>query len=465
MNSGWVFGGQWDPPQGAVGDCYTLTYGGVNGNPNDNGAYVALSSTAYRLNGNEVYMNSYSSVSGPNAGLIITHVKTHAYRNGTLIATNSSDSSSYGATTFAYTYQSLYFNGTYYLGAFQLGSPALQNDHWGTAPACESAGYYPVYVHYYDYSNTYVAQKPTITGPYDSTSAAIWYLGGAPSIDGYYTQVPLYGNTNWGGSLHWSVIQRSDKVSLSSSIANQNLATSTGANKSQNDGLYDYDVLAQADTDGLPTDPFPISVNAPWSVYSSYLGTVQYISDSGPQQGYQSAYNYLLFDVANNRMSTPITLHETLENCLANPPFDQPGNQTTWCGLVVKATWFPSSSFPPGWDKPVAGSWNGDASWTDFYWAAGMALYPAPQTPPAPPTPLGVTAVTNNTQKFFIGALGDSNTNPSLQPNIFAGMCVQRNKIQSYEDHGERQNVTSPVSVGTISGVPAACASGVFVNP
>lgn len=98
-----------------------------------------------------------------------------------------------------------------------------------------------------------------ITAP-NTSSAAIWYLGGAPSIDGYYTQTALTGSANWGSSptLSWSVAQRPDKASLSANTGNQVTVTSQGANQSSQPGQYDYDVLVQVSTDGLPPDPLPI---------------------------------------------------------------------------------------------------------------------------------------------------------------------------------------------------------------
>ena len=99
--------------------------------------------------------------------------------------------------------------------------------------------------------------------------------------------------------------------------------------------------------------------------------------------------------------------------------------------------------------------------WDDHFINWGI-MYPSPNTPAQP---LGTTAVVNLTQKWFVGATGDSNPGATQQQNLFTSMCVQTNKIQSYLDHAERQNTVSPVAAGTISSIPAVCRSGVFVNP
>ena len=98
----------------------------------------------------------------------------------------------------------------------------------------------------------------------------------------------------------------------------------------------------------------------------------------------------------------------------------------------------------------------------DHYYAYGIGLYPAPQNPPEPGFPFSTTKVYNLTQKFFVGAPGD----PQEQNNFFTGICVQRNKIQKYLDHGEKQEATTPVPPVYSQGSwrQAACEGGQYVN-
>jgi hypothetical protein len=50
--------------------------------------------------------------------------------------------------------------------------------------------------------------------------------------------------------------------------------------------------------------------------------------------------------------------------------------------------------------------------------------------------------------------------------NVFAGICVEENKIQLYLDHGERQLPVTPVSTGTVTNSAPAptCAQGNYEN-
>jgi hypothetical protein len=377
--------------------------------------------------------------------------------NGPVLITSRTVSGNYGGAAngdgSSDIIETLYSSGQYRLGTFQLGSPTgLLNHRWYDSPLCTQLNYPGPAAEWNgdDYSNTYTAVKPTITGPGNSTSAAIWYLGGAPSIDGYYVQTTLTGNPNWSGapSPSWNVIQRDDKLSLSANVANTVTVTSQGANAAANPPVYDYDVLVQINTGGLPSDPFPISINAPWSVFGYHVSDT-----NGPQQGYISSYSYLLYDVAGLPIAVPVTLHETIENCQIDYP------QATWCGEASTIdTWTPAD-----WDTTNPNS----PQWVDKYYVYGIGRYPAPQN--AQPGPLGATAVINKTQKWWIGAAGDLVNNPPN--NVFVGMCVETNKIQYYTDHGEKQNVTTPIAPGGNGGNPvvtlitAQCAQGAFVNP
>jgi hypothetical protein len=245
------------------------------------------------------------------------------------------------------------------------------------------------------------------------------------------------------------VIQRPDKVSLSASSGNQVTVTSTGANaSSQPLQAYDWDVLVQVSTDGLPSEPFPMSVNAPWAVFGNHIS-----DENESPQGYISTYSYILYDVAGFPISIPITLHETLENCQIN------FLQTTWCDTpLAPSTWGPNG--------PYFGTSDSPPQWEDHYFIYGIAYYPSPQDPQ--PGPLGMTAVVNLTQKWWIGAFGDLSKSPS---NVFSGMCVEANKVQSYQDHGQAQKVTTPIAPGgnggnlVVTGIPPLCAQGQFVNP
>jgi len=181
-------------------------------------------------------------------------------------------------------------------------------------------------------------------------------------------------------------------------------------------------------TDGLPSDPLPVNINAPWQVFG-YLSFQGSYNNSGT--GYQSDYSYILYDTAGFAITVPITLHETLENCL-------PYSGSNWCTYTEHPGTWPPSYWSSG-------------QFVDQYTAqVGQGLSPSPIVPQ---TPLGSTKALDNTQKFFVGSPGD----PNNVLNIFTGMCVQRNRLQMYQDHGAKDIATSPVASGL-------CAQGQFGN-
>jgi hypothetical protein len=395
-------------------------------------------------------MHSATVVSGPNAGIALPNIKTFYYRNNALVSAYSAVSPTYGATVNGDQYQILYSGGQYFLGLFQLGNPAgNQNDHWATSPVCEQLGY-PVagnYLHYYDSTSTYVASKPTIVGPNDpttgvpTTSAAIWYLGGAPSIDGYYVQTVLTGSTNWGVGLlpHWISTQNTGggMISMSASAAVQNTITSAAPSASSPSVGYVYDVNIQVTTDGLPSDPFPVSINAPLSIARRAL------EPSGGATGWENDFAYRILDLVGTPL-TPITLHETFEHQKLLPPWSSTvartdPNYSNWLSYAPAAgVWKQSAASDPS-------IWTPSGEFIDHVWAfdSSGTMIPTPVTFASSPTP-----VIDISQKFFIG--GDT-------ASTFIGQCVSVGKLTYFTDHGESTG-TSPPTAGT-------CVVGVFGNP
>jgi hypothetical protein len=457
------------------GNCYTYTFGGAQ---DGNGIGVTATrppASVARVDGNHVRLHAELDISGSNAGIVRANVQMFYYYNTVLIS--SPTYSNVGGAAGGDINATLYSNSQYNLGPFQLGSPTGHlNHYWFDSPICTAMGYAGPNEgnNLDDYSSIYTAVKPTITGPGGSTSAAIWYLGGEPSIDGFYVQTTLTGNTNWSSTNapYWSVLQGSrlpgfTKVSLSASVASTNTVTSTGANASSQSFQYDYDVLVQISTDGLPSDPFPISVNAPWRVYPILV-----TPDSNSGQGFESDYIYGLYDVAGNVFHIPITLHETEENCQA---LYQGAN---WCDYAATGgTWFAVN--------PGTGTTDWNTSTDPPFWVDGYKFPAISQSPPSqnPQSPLLTTPVESLTQKFFVGALGSIQF--GLQPgtpwglpfhnapNVFRGICVERNIIEVYLDHARDQidgdpssAPITPASTDPVSSQAPAplCKSGALAN-
>jgi hypothetical protein len=409
-------------------DCLTYLYGSVNGNPNDTGASGSWYSTAYRLNGNEVYMYSNTGVTGVNAGLVITHVISYYYRNASLVRSDRGDSTAYGGTVTETITQPLYGGGQYFLGTLQLGNPSgYRNNHWGTSPVCGITNDNDPYVtHYYDSSNTYVAFKPTIQVTGDQTGAtrwAFWYLGGAPSIDGYYVQLALTGHTNWGidtSPLTWTAILGADKINTYPNTGPQVMVTSLAPS-----ALHSavYDVAVQISTDGLPSDGFPLYIDTPRSANTAVV-------DTGDKDlnGYYVVIGYTPLDNLDYALA-PITMHETFEN--RKDDFAD----TDWATPSI------TSGVPDDWD---AVNHN---RFFDRLWASGYAKPPADNY-----NPNGNTLVLNLTQKWWLGT-----ANYPLTVNTFTGSCIRLNKTQYYQDHAGLTVQQTPAN-------NAACAAGQFVN-
>jgi hypothetical protein len=405
-------------------------------------------STISRPNGNDVRMHSESVLYGPNAGIAIAHVTTYYYRDGVLRSTDTA-TSGYGGTAAVDKDQPLYSNSQYFTGLFQLGSASGNlNDHWADSPICQGLGYGVVPHHFYDASSSYSAVKPTVTGV-----NAIWYLGGVSGtpdsnginqVDGYDLQSRLTGNANWGASppVIWTVTQNAvngGRVSLSASVANQNTITSVAPSGSNPSVGYVNDVSIQISTDGLPSDPFPMTINAPYSITKRDLG-----AGSNPY-GYENDFAYTVLDLAG-RPLLPITLHETFENAKLIPPFNTTQgdpNYSNWLSYAPSATaWTPSD-----WMLGPAGNY-------EF-----MDHANASDNPPGTLTPTPITFSTNPravddiSQKFFIGG-------PTA--NTFDGQCVYLGKVTYFTDHGEVTG-NSPPPPNPVSGQPP-CAVGIFGN-
>ena len=364
------------------------------------------------------------------------------YRNGSLINSSTAVSSGYGGTAngdgSADIKETLYLLGQYRLGAFQLGTSSNPNHFWVESPICTQLGYPVTPLDLYDFSATYTAVKPTITGV-----AAFWYLGGAQgtpdsnginNVSGYDVQTRLTGSANWGTSpaVTWQVVQGSDKVSPSASGASQNVLTSLAPSAS-----YTPDVAIQISTDGLPSDQFMLTVNAPKSVIRRPLPAYAITN------GYENDFAYAILDIVNNPVGQ-IILHETFENLKLVPPFSSTlspsdPNYSNWITL-------PNSG-------PTAGNWlpNLVDEWTDMNEFIDHVFTKDSDPPSLVPTPVTISsaprAVDDISQKFFIG---DPN------PNTFLGLCVSVGKLTYSNDHGESTG-TSPVAAG-------ACAPGVFGN-
>jgi hypothetical protein len=185
-------------------------------------------------------------------------------------------------------------------------------------------------------------------------------------------------------------------------------------------------------TDGLPSDGFPISNNAPQFAVRTDLAAVAVAN------GWEDDFPYSIQDLIGSPF-VPITLHETFENLKLISPFSDSlpttdPNYSNWL------------SYPPAaaqWSTAPVGDWTLDPDginrFTDHLYVK--------DAPPGSmsPTPLAISssprAVMDISQKLFIG---------EGTANGFSGQCVQKGKITYFTDHGDVAS-TSPVAPGDCS--------------
>ena len=266
-----------------------------------------------------------------------------------------------------------------------------------------------------DLTASLTVERPTISG-----NDRFWYLGGAPSIDGYYVQTLLTADPRTTvAQPYWSVTQNPSKVSLSCSVCTQNTITSLDASTPGQ-----MDVKVKVSVGGLESAEFPLGINTPHlMVYPGIVPTTPH--SSGP--GYVTTIEYRVRDLWSGGPLVPITLHETLENWQRDWPTPLIG----WLPDPTAGVW-------------PASLWEFSASLGQWYFSDFLYAYDNTGQWNPQPTPFvgGVQRVKHGTQKFFVGS-----------PTPFSGTCVQRNRFQLYTDHGEAEERTSPVSA-------SACAPG-----
>jgi hypothetical protein len=271
--------------------------------------------------------------------------------------------------------------------------------------------------------------RPTISGPGGSASAAFWYLQGAPSIDGYYVQSSLSGNVNWfpepgqpTPAKSWST-DSPNKLSIN--VTGSTVSTSTAALTSTGHsgfGSYTFDIFVTFSADGFKSQPFPIFINVPYTMTTSYASTTC-TSIGRSEPGYVTTVRHSITDLAGGFLA-PITTTESLENIKYVGGYSS--SNSNW--LAVPPT-------PATW---TAANWFFGNYFIDDLWACGT-LTPSPGST--------TNAVIDETQKFWVGSAQG-----------FNGRCVQRGVVTLYGDRG----VVSPFFTPVTS--QSDCAVGAFLN-
>jgi hypothetical protein len=177
-----------------------------------------------------------------------------------------------------------------------------------------------------------------------------------------------------------------------------------------------YDIHVTVEYDGYPSNPFPVFIDTPYTMTTSAdIGhfTCQQLGAPANWVGYANDVSHGIADLLGTTL-IPINVKESLEN-------------QRWVNATYNGGGFPAAT-PWTWDQ-----WQGNAFIDRFTMCAST---PNPLNPP--PTnynPNGVSAVFNETQKFWVGTVID-----------FAGVCVQRGVVTLYTDHGKLTPYYTPIT-------------------
>lgn len=404
--------------------------------------------TIQRANGNQINISARMSVNGPIQGNWRVTVRLFVFFSG--------QSFGHGIPDATVNFSSATPSGTQYgpIGSVSLeprgsGAYHVRAATWGV---CNGQTIY--YQGPIADSSPFPVQRPAVFVPDSAgnptglTSADFWYLNGAPSTDGYYTQYRLAMNPNTtpGQGTHgysWITNDNSKLDLIPENPATKVIIVSKG---SSTPGYPSGEITVKASLNGFTSLAFQVRINAPHRLRMGNNGTpfnetCSTIYGSPAYIGYQSGYVYNILDLTG-AVLTPIITHETLENRKVVVPG---GSSSNWATMPSRGTWTPGN--PDHWGQ-IDNAW----AFIDNYRVCSgptlIELTPLPfdPTPNAPAAP-----VVNFTQKFWVGT-----TTPEAT-NTFTGKCVQRNTALLRQSIGSVDAIVSPAT-------SAQCASGVFVN-
>ena len=262
---------------------------------------------------------------------------------------------------------------------------------------------------------------PEINGPNGAVSAEMWYLGGAPSADGYSIQSQVYLSAPTPSSptphISWSTDSPSRVSITPSADGTSAILTATGASAYQ----AGFDIHITVTYNGVNSKPFPVFINTPYTMTTS---PAQNYCQNGvcgcPLFGYSSDFGYIsvvTHGVAgiDGTIMSPIRLNESLEH------------QQWLTGNWASQGGYPT---PSNW---TAGQWNaGTNTFSDYLWICSDN---ATVTPPVSSyNPNGTTMLLNETQKFWVGSASQ-----------FNGSCVEKGIVSLYTDHGTLTSYETPI--------------------
>jgi len=248
--------------------------------------------------------------------------------------------------------------------------------------------------------------RPTIVGPNPSQpNWAFWYLGGAPSIDGYYVQAGLQGVPNWSAppgqqvNYSWVATAQPTKVSINPTNGTSTVLTSRTAS----DGMV-YDVKIVFKVDGFSSEEFPIHINRP--DHLNFPTSIISVPSGTGCPGYEASIDYTGRDLWGYAL-VKITTNETFTNWgVGNTP------PVSGWPKAAQAVWNPSDP----------NEWVGDFVFRDTIWAYDCS---GTWNPTVLPPSGGNDLVRFATQRIYMGS-----------GTYGSGQQVQSGTMKWYRDHG-----------------------------
>jgi hypothetical protein len=257
----------------------------------------------------------------------------------------------------------------------------------------------------------------TNVAPQISQNQKLWYFGnGISTPQGFTlggTTATLTASGGGSGSYAWSITAGSSKAALQGTTSGQNLTSVQIASTSYSTSANDVTVQLQFTPTGGSAIPvsYSLSVDSPYKLIAGSVTdsgvTGQSCSNPPPgTSGFQSLIAYTIMSFLGVQI-TNIGVNETF----ANLSDDYIGNN---------------------WPVYIPGSFT---SQTGTFADDVCVIFPTGTPPSLPPqSPLSSVKIDHGSQAWFIGSLTEA-----------AGVEVQSNTLQAYQDHGRHLSIVSPV--------------------
>jgi|ERR1035441_3752019 hypothetical protein len=378
----------------------------------DSTTWEQWAATTVRLNGNDVRGYASHSITGDYRYYWYMYLQSWNYKSGTLIGSYPNGYASPEGTTAWQQYDAT-------LQYWGPGSYSVTEYVSSYSPYCDqweppwSNGVSPWY-----YSNVTTVVRPT-RPDYGPAGHTVFYLGPGISNDQAYSNntALIAGNPNGAPETpQWVFTAGSAFGTLSCTTCSQPLFTATQASAS----CQDYSVVLNTSYNGFQSDPFYMFINAPNN---------EEASTCTPNLGCPATWNYTI-DWYNGWASFIFYTTDTL--CALDGPM------TAYDMNESFGSWVPPDYTGATWSPPTPNPWGVPAS--EWYDELSFAC-PANNCTPMPVKPTvncwpdcGTVKVQHATQTLKVGT-----------QNMGHGFAVQQDTQQRFLDHGEHDNIVTPI--------------------